>query len=200
VISEAHHRAIRDYVIAALNAGLADGMTPLDGAQVVWELQDFPRGADAWCSLSVVASVPVGEVERIEASVGTPPADVLEVTHRETWEVTVSVTLRSQRSDARPSWASDAGLRLRRVLTLRRSELADGLSDAGCPILRVGGIRDLSGANRGSQWESTAQVDLTLRVASQYTTRPGWAESVSGEARMAVPGGAPVVVPFDTET
>lgn len=200
MISEAHRRAIRAYVLAALNTGLADGMTPLDAAQVVWELQDFPRGPDAWCSLLVVAAVPIGEVERIEASVGTPPADVLEVTHRESWEVTVSVTLRSQRGDARASWGTDAGLRLRRVLTLRRSELAEGLSAAGCPILRVGGIRDLSAAHRGSQWESTAQVDLTLRVASQYTTRPGWAETVSGEASMEVPGADPVVVPFSTET
>lgn len=200
MISDAHRRAIRAYVLAALNTDLGAGMTALPDADVAWELQDFPRGASAWCTMSIVAAVPVGEVERIEATVGTPPADVLEVTHRETWEVTVSVTLRSQRGDAVASWATDAGLRLRRVLTLRRSELADALSDAACPILRVGGIRDLSAAHRGSQWESTAQVDLTLRVASQYTTRPGWAETVSGEATMEVPGGDPVVVPFSTET
>lgn len=199
MISEAQRIAIRAYVLAACNLDLPAAMTALDAEQVVWELQDFPRGPDAWVSLQVVAATPTGNVERLERTVGTPPDDVLEVTHREPYEVVVSVTVRHQRSDARPSWATDAGLRLRRVLLARGSELHDSLAAAGCPIRRVGGMRDLSTLNKGSQWESTAQVDLTLDVMAQIVTRPGWAERFTGEVRMARPDADPLVIPFDTE-
>jgi hypothetical protein len=195
MISEAQRIAIRAYVLAACNLDRPAAMTALGAEQVVWELQDFPRGPDAWVSLQVVAATPTGNVERIERTVD----DVLEVLHREPYEVTVSVTVRHQRSDSAPSWATDAGLRLRRVLLARASELHDQLAAAGCPIRRVSGMRDLSGLHRGTQWESTAQVDLVLDVMAQIVTRPGWAERLTGEVRVAIPDGGPLVIPFDTE-
>lgn len=195
MISEAHRRALRTFVVGALNLDLPAGMTALTAAQVQWELQDHPRGGGPWCTLQIVAAVPTGNPERIE----TEDAGELVVTIREPLEVTLSVTLRIQRSDGTPSWGQEAGLVLRRVLLARASTLHDTLAAAGCAIRRVGGIRDLSGLHRGSQWETTAQVDLTLDVMAMVVERPGWIERVSGELRVADPPPDPLVVPFDTD-
>lgn len=195
MISEAQHVAIRAYVLAALNLDLPAGMTALQAAQVAWELQDFPRGGGAWCSLQVVAAVPLGQgPERISSNVGGE----LEVLHRQEFEVTVSVTLRSPRSDVAPSWATDAGLRLRRVLLARGTSIGDALARAGCSIWRVGGIRELGSLRRTAQYESTAQVDLELRVMAQVVERPGWIETVAGQVTVGAPGapGSEVVIPF----
>lgn len=203
MISDAQHRAIRAYVLACLNLDLPAGMTALDAEQVQWELQDFPRGAGAWCSLQVVAAVPTGDVpERVHRSIpdpdNPPPATILERTIRQSFEVTVSVTLRSQRSDTAPSWGSDAGLRLRRVVLGWGASVHRLLSAAGCPIRRAGGLRDLSTLQRGSQWESTAQVDLVLLVMAQVVERPGWIESIAGTITLEAPEapGGGVVVPY----
>lgn len=197
MISDAQRRAVHAYVLACLNLDLATGMTALRPEQVAWELQDLPRsGTGAWCSLRVIAATPMGVPERIELE-----ADgVLEVTTREAYEVAISVVLRHRQSDAAPSWATDAGLRLRRVLLGRMTDIHDELARAGAPIVRVSGMRDLTGLHRGSQWESAAQVDLTHHVMAQVVQRPGWIERISGVVLLERPPAADLVVPFDTET
>jgi hypothetical protein len=204
-----HQReALRAFVLAALNRGLV-AADELEIGSIQWAPRDHPRGPSPWCSLQIIADEEQGlEPEVLHDSIPNPtppPANVLRETIRQEHHVTLSVTLRILRDDAAPSWLQDAAARLRRLTLQRYSDaISVPLDEAGCPILRCGPVRDLTLLRRGSQFETTASVDLVLRcmwmVREGDEDYPGWIETTAGEGTLSAPGDPsdPLALPFDT--
>jgi hypothetical protein len=190
MITAAQRIAFRNFVAASLGDA-PDGSGELEGIAVAWSGQDHPRPDDS-ATIDLVAVEFVGPPEDVYRAEGDPAAVILARYTVTPIEVTASITVRMLRDDAAPTWGTDAGVALRRLVNrVESDDYVEDLTAAGIGIVRVGALRDLSSLARnaaGGQWQSVAVVDLVLSTSIVERTTPEWIERIAGSIEITDAG------------
>lgn len=183
-------RALRDLHLANLVGSPSWVASSADPAALHIEATEAARG-----KLIQVTATPTGT---------PPPAPPLLVRLlrdcyaegvRDLIEPTISIQVYSRLDDENPSHEQAADVLLERVRArFFTSIAAAGLRAAGLAPVRRGSVQDLSAVAGGSQQETRAALDVTLRRSSVILEQPGSIRSVSGTGTLQ-PGN--LTVPFD---
>lgn len=200
MISTRQARAIRDEILLALASPPA-GVPVFPDAAVIWGPSDPPANASPWVLLTEIGGVAQGlDGEERHRPDPEDASQLLSIT-RETFEVTVQITVHVRRSAVTPTHEQSASAVLRRVFPrLARAESGGRLAAAGIGIRRRGAIIPTTGLLRGAQWETAATLSLVLVVAAIDTVAVQHIASAEGEGSILLPGPGPAtVVPWSTE-
>lgn len=198
-LSPPQRDALRAVVVEAL-ASVPAGVPEVPAASVVWGPVDHGELDAPWVVLREIAAeaVGVGDDEQTTEDTG---GGTFTTRMREQFEVSVEVQVAVSRDDAAPTHAQDAGVLLRRLAVRLLGSRADAtLTAAGCPVMRRGGLRDLTVAGPGaSQWQTRGALDLVLGIEVIESDVVDVVTAVSGEVDLAAASGETIVAPFTTE-